>query len=918
MKARALAAAVLCAVLLQQGGAVAVQSDDEGRIRSLLAGIERALRSNDRSGFESLLASSADATRAQNFIALEFRPGATRAVVIERDRQPLAGTLPGLGHRVLVDVFVEYGDRARIASWQLDLKRIDDVEWRVADEERISQVENLYRLSVNPARQFRVRNFTVKSEDLELRLTDGFVFTIDTDQGVTGLVMTGRGEMRFEPAPETEKGQVRIFAGDTKIETRFDAAYVRVGDLSLHANRDELAAVPVEPRELRRAEEIFRVESGKSYALELGDLTAENWSLAPAAGDFVAEVRTSRFDALTYVRSRSEPEDISVFNRRRGRNISVYSSLEKINTRGPFYNENDSAAYDVLDYEIDLAATPTPDRQWFEGRATLRLRVTSASLSQLSLRLADSLAVHSVISHQYGRLFSLRVRNQNTVLVNLPYTLLRDAELTVTVTYSGRLAPQAPERETVAAQPPPQRGGPQEQPNRMMMEVNIPTGERSYLYSSRSYWYPQPPVSDYATARIRISLPAGLSCIATGDTEGPPVVLAAQAGAPPRRQFEFVAARPVRYLAFIASRFVRADRVTVAFDNGAPAEDGRGNTPFASTAPAITGAVFDTITLTVDANPLQVPRGRQLINEAADVARFYDSLIGDAPYESFTIALIEHLQPGGHSPAYFAALNQPLPNTPLRWQTDPVNFEGFPEFFLAHEMAHQWWGQAVGWRNYHEQWLSEGFSQYFAALYAEHKYGGEVFGEMLRQLRKWAIDRSDQGPVYLGYRLGHIRNQPTVFRALVYNKGAAVLHMLRRLVGDDAFLRGLRRFYVGARFMKVGTEDFRAAMEAETGRPLDRFFQRWIYGSALPRITFTSRVEGGPGGRQEVVLHFVQEGDIFDIPVSMTLQYADRRVQHVLVPITDRTAEMRVPLTGTLRNVVLNTDDGALVEIKRN
>ena len=282
MKARGLAAAVLCAVLLQQSGAVAVQSDDEGRIRAVLGGIERALRSNDRTAYLGLLAATADQTRAENFMALEFRPGVTRAVVIERDRQPLAGTLPGLGYHVLVDVFVESGDRARIASWQLDIKRVDDGEWRVADEERVSTVENLYRLSLNPTRQFRAKNFTVRSEDLELRLVDGMVFTVDTDQGVTGLVLTGRGEMRFEPAPETEKGQVRIFAGDTKIETRFDAAFVRVGDLSLHANPDELVAVTVDPRELRRADEVFRVESGRSYALELGDLTAETWSLAPA------------------------------------------------------------------------------------------------------------------------------------------------------------------------------------------------------------------------------------------------------------------------------------------------------------------------------------------------------------------------------------------------------------------------------------------------------------------------------------------------------------------------------------------------------------------------------------------------------------------------------------------------------------
>ena len=917
MKARALSAALLFAALVHQGGSAAAQADDDARVRGLLARIEQALRANDRSLYSALLAPSADQTRADNFAAFEFRSAVTRAVVIERDRQQLVGALPGLGHRLMVDAFIEYGDRARVATWQIDVKRVDDVEWRVVDQERMSNVENLYRLSVNSTRQFRAKNFTVRSEDLELRLVDGSVFTVDTDQGVTGLILTGRGEMRFEPAPETEKGQVRLFAGDTKIESRFDAAFVRVGDLELHADATELVTGPPDQRELRRAEEVFRGESPKSYALELGDLTPDSWSLAPSPGDFVAEIRTNRFETLTYVRSRAEPEDISVFNRRRGRNISVYPSLERLASRGPFYNEDELAAYDILDYDLDIAASPTPERQFLQGRATLRLRVSANSISQLSLRLADSLAVHSVISEQYGRLFNLRVRNQNTVLVNLPYTLTRDAELKLTVTYSGRLAPQAPERETLEVQPStPAR--PAENPSQRMLEISVPTGERSYLYSSRSHWYPQAPISDYATARIRITLPAGLACVATGEPVGSPVAVVAREGAQPQRQFEFVATRPVRYLAFIASRFARADQVTVAFDGVGAGEGGRPNRALVAAGPAITGAVYDTLGLTVEANPLQVARGREMIDDAADIARFYQSLIGDAPYGTFTLALVEHLQPGGHSPAYFAALNQPLPNTPLRWQTDPVNFEGFPEFFLAHEMAHQWWGQAVGWRNYHEQWISEGFSQYFAALYAEHRYGGEVFGAMLRQLRKWAIDRSDQGPVYLGYRLGHIRNQPTVFRALVYNKGAAVLHMLRRLIGDEAFMRGLRRFYVGARFMKVGTEDLRAAMEAESGWMLERFFARWIYGAALPRITFTSQVEPTAEGRQEVLLRFAQEGDIFDIPIAVTLQYADRRTKHVLVPLTDRTAEMRVPLDGALRSATLNIDDGALVEIKKN
>jgi aminopeptidase N len=251
-----------------------------------------------------------------------------------------------------------------------------------------------------------------------------------------------------------------------------------------------------------------------------------------------------------------------------------------------------------------------------------------------------------------------------------------------------------------------------------------------------------------------------------------------------------------------------------------------------------------------------------------------------------------------------------LPSAPYTWRNDPEVFEGFPEFYLAHELAHQWWGQAVGWRNYHEQWLSEGFAQYFSLLYAKHHRGDDVFESVLRRLRRWGMNESAQGPIYLGYRLGHIRGEPRVFSALVYNKSAAVLHMLRRLIGDDAFFRGLRRFYRVSRFRKVGTEDFRAAMEAETTVALDRFFERWIYGSTLPKLKLGYRVEGN-----EVVLHVDQLGEVFDVPVTVTLQYADRKPEDVIVRVTDRSVDMRVPLAGVLRGIVFNKDDGTLADV---
>jgi len=892
--------AVIFALALGAPGAAAAERPQDDPVDRLLRRIEQLVQTGDTVGYLDLLTGTADAARARDFLATEFVSGAGHVVIQERDRTSLPGSLPANGHRLMVDVFADFGPRARIATWRLDVRRVGTSdEWRITDQERISSVESVYRVSLDTRKQYTARNLKISAEDIDLTLQDGSVFVAEADGGSTALVLFGHGLVNFHPAPDTEKGQVRIFCGREALETKFDTAFIRLnpGDFDSVVSSASLELSPIEPRLMRRAQTVFTEESGKSFAIDLGDLSRDAWSLLPGAGDFLAEIRTRKYDTLTYTHSSTEAEDIAFFDRKHKHNIALYASRERLEKRGRFYSEEDLVDYDVLDYDVDVAFTP--ERLWINGHTTLRLKVRAYGIGTLNLRLADPLVVESIVSTEYGRLFGIRVKNQNMIVVNLPTLVPRDAMITLTVTYNGRLEPQTPDRETVGAQVG-QSLGPDDMP---MMAA-----ERSFLYSNRSNWYPQPPFSDYATARIRINVPAGVDCVASGTlASGYPAPIEPAEGeskdpALARKLYLFTAAQPVRYLSFVISRFVRADAQTVAFPpSNLAAADG--------VAAGMSGTSYGSLNLAVDANPRQLSKARELAPRAADIAAFYESILGDCPYGSFTVALVESDLPGGHSPAYFAALNQQLPTSPLVWRNDPAAFNGYNDFFIAHELAHQWWGQAVGWQNYHEQWLSEGFAQYFAALYAQHQRGADGFASVLRQLRKWAMDASEQGPVYLGYRLGHIKNDSRVFRALVYNKGAAVLHMLRRLVGDEAFFRGLRRFYRTSRFHKAGTEDFRAAMETESGMQLDRFFEQWIYGSALPTLKLSYRIDG-----DDVVLRVDQVGDVFDVPLAVTLNYGTKRV-NVIVPVTDRTVEQRVRLSGTLRSVEFNADDGALANV---
>ena len=344
MKLKSLTIGLLTVAMAQAAAAQTASLTADG-IEPLLERLAQVIEAGEASDYLSLVTSSADRSQALAFANDEIQPGVTRAVALERFRAALADAPEGAGYRLMVEVFIEQGRRARFATWQLDVRRADldsttdDRPWQIADQQVLDTVDGLYRLALNPTKQYDARNLVVVAEDLELTLVEGVVFVAETDDGITALVLRGRGEMTFSPAPAAERGQVEIVSGNETLETSFREAFIRLnpGVLGSHLSTTELLERPadqVDQGELRRAERVLGEFVGLSFSLDLGDLSDEAWSITPGSGSFLAEVRTRQFETLTYTQSGSQPEDIMLYDRESQRVISLYASRRKLASHG--------------------------------------------------------------------------------------------------------------------------------------------------------------------------------------------------------------------------------------------------------------------------------------------------------------------------------------------------------------------------------------------------------------------------------------------------------------------------------------------------------------------------------------------------------------------------------------------------------
>jgi len=213
---------------------------------------------------------------------------------------------------------------------------------------------------------------------------------------------------------------------------------------------------------------------------------------------------------------------------------------------------------------------------------------------------------------------------------------------------------------------------------------------------------------------------------------------------------------------------------------------------------------------------------------------------------------------------------------------------------IAHELAHSWFGNLVTCRNWAELWLNEGLSTYMEAAYREKKYGRDDYVSKIRNdALEFMVDQNSFGAkqALFNHRADDV---DAVFDngTTTYNKGAAVIHMLRETVGDQAFWKGIHLYLTKHRFGNVDSGDLKKAMEETSSMDLTWFFTQWVYGGGYPKLEVEQIYDTNTKDFR-ITVSQVHKGDTltpsaFILPLDIEFTTEDG-ARHETVRVTKRT-----------------------------
>ncbi len=691
-----------------------------------------------------------------------------------------------------------------------------------------------------------VSNLVLKREGATFTLKSGEIYFLAPVLGrYTGGVFIGDGEFNIQPPTENEKNSLKIFTNEPSLTEQFSSLVLRFTDKTFDEIKNNPSAkLGSNGPQAGRARDMFRENQTllRTRLRENSELRILADLYAPQRpGFFTAFINGRRFSKLVYLFNplgipEVSPEEVLLFSYG-DTDGGFWTAFHRIDEykNGTASSAEDHRIVDLTRHEIDatikgahLTATDT---------ATFRNLLPGTRVVLLSLY--RTLRVSRVQDEQGRDLnFVQEGKDEDADFgIIMPQALEAGKTYKITVQYEGN-------------------------------DALRDSGGGNFILVPRSTWYPNnggTQFGDRAIFDMTFHFPKGNTLVATGALVGPENRDGDQAIAKWSSGTTELAVAGFNYgkfkkkeladkgtgynLEFYANEELPDEMKAIQHDvERAEAEGLQTYTTLGamSTTSIANGALAD----------------------AQNATRIYTAFFGKLPYTR--IAMTQ--QPAGFfGQAWPTLVFMPyiaFLDTTQRAQLLGTRFgtDNFWHYVAPHEIAHQWWGHTVGWDSYHDQWMSEGFAEFSASLYVQFVRKDQAkFIEFWEDQRKLIVDPSPAtkdrrpytvGPVTQGYRLNNGKTG-SVARALIYPKGAYILHMIRMMMydkqtGDSQFQKMMKDFIQTNYNKDISTEDFKAIVEkhitkdmdiAGNGR-MDWFFNEWVYGTEMPSYRFDYKVSG--------------------------------------------------------------------------
>jgi len=741
-----------------------------------------------------------------------------------------------------------------------------------------------------------VTSITLKRDRVEMTFNGTFYFTSATEGKVTGAVFVGQGTFKSEvPSNKFEKDNVKRLLGAETVESDFKTAVLRFTDDTFEQigkNRQDAAAADAAAQKIAlESDARILKETGANIAsrLAISIINREN------PGFFFATFDGGRRDRFSYVldhQNRIPTYFFDINGGEKGLIFAYRSSIFNNETWLAFYGLDDyqkgfvtysdmNDLVDITHYRMELDLRAPKSRLGLRTKVSMQSR--TGGVSAIPFTIGDGLGEYNDQRlKKQMRLKAVRAGAENLDFVQ------EDWESGLTVF----LPKNAAAKENLELE--------FELEGDFIQQPELFADESHYPRSNTS-WYPHHGYLDRATYEMSFRHSKNLKIASVGTRQSEEISPEDKDLMITKYKMDY----PVSFVTFALARFIRKTDV-IKWDSGEKP------TPLEYSSVTSIAIKEDFI-----------------MAELNNSVRYFHALFGKYPYENYGAAF----HPFG--------FGQGFPSMVMIPGTDRAT--KYTYAFIAHETAHQWWGNIVAWRSYRDQWLSEGFAEYSGILYTslrkDYKASINLIDELRDSLQRPPETRtgigkgklSDVGPIILGHRLNTTKTYGA-YNTLIYNKGALVLRMLHFLYTDpqtgngDAFFAMMKDFVERHRNGVASTEDFIAVANAHFVKTplaqkyglkdLNWFFRQWVYETDLPSYTLDYSFQDQPDGSCMVTGTVTQENAqehwAMILPVNFSLD--DNRVARTTVVAVGPKSTFNMKLSRRPQKVELDPQKWVLSE----